>query len=69
MLAFDYRCLAHIINLAMQAIITTHSNSKHYDPADPDAELVGGDNGCDIVRLVQAICVKVPCLTLPEFYI
>jgi len=51
----------------MQALITTHSKSKHYDPADPEADLVGapdadleGDNiGRDVIGLVQAICVKV----------
>jgi hypothetical protein len=49
----------HIINLAMQAFITTHSKSKHYNPADPDVNLVGDSVRCDVVGLVQAICVKV----------
>ena len=52
------RCLAHIINLATQALILTHSKSKHYDPAEPDADLTG-DNGRDVVGLVRAISVKV----------
>jgi hypothetical protein len=56
------RCLAHIINLATQAFISTHSKSKHYDPAEPDADLTG-DNGRDVVGLVRAISVKV-ALTL-----
>lgn len=32
-----YRCLAHIINLATQALISTHSKSKYYNPHDPTA--------------------------------
>jgi len=59
----------HIINLATQAFITAHSKSKHYDPADPDANLVGDDIGRDVVRLVRSICVKVLCLTLSEVHI
>jgi hypothetical protein len=51
------RCLAHIINLAMQALISTHSKSKHYNPAEPDADFTVG-NGRDVVGLVQAISVK-----------
>ncbi|KAN0105734.1 hypothetical protein V8E52_010746 [Russula decolorans] len=43
------RCLAHIINLATQALISTHSKSKHYDPAEPDADLTVG-NGRDVAR-------------------
>ncbi|KAF8240106.1 hypothetical protein L208DRAFT_1234533, partial [Tricholoma matsutake] len=50
------RCLAHIINLATQALITTYSKSKHYNPADPDANLAGPEH--DEVGLVRAICVK-----------
>ena len=51
------RFLAHIINLTTQALITTHSKSKHYNPAKPDADLIMG-NGCDVVGLVWAISVK-----------
>ena len=47
----------HIINLAMQAVISMYSKSKHYNPAEPDADLTGVE--CDEVELVQAICVKV----------
>jgi hypothetical protein len=43
----------------MQAFITMHSKSKHYDLADPDADLVGDSVGHDVVGLVQVICVKV----------
>jgi hypothetical protein len=41
-----------------------HSKSKHYNPAEPDADIVGDNNGRDVVGLVQAICVKVLCLGL-----
>jgi len=38
-------------------LISTHSKSKHYDPAEPDADLTV-DNGRDVVGLVRAISVK-----------
>jgi len=56
---FDFRCLAHIINLVTQALITTHSKSKHYNPAEPNADLLGNNIKYNMVGLVQAICVKV----------
>jgi hypothetical protein len=52
------RCLAHIIILVTQVFISTHSKSKHYNPAESDANLIAG-NGCDVVGLVWAISVKV----------
>ena len=53
-------CLAHIINLAMQALLTAHSKSEHFDPATPDADLVASRGvQRDEVGLVRAICVKV----------
>jgi hypothetical protein len=56
----NLRCLAHIINLAMQALISTHSKSKHYNPAEPDVDLAAArGSDCDEVGLVRAICVKV----------
>ncbi|KAF8230568.1 hypothetical protein L208DRAFT_1214034, partial [Tricholoma matsutake] len=45
-----------VINLAMQALITTYSKSKHYNPAEPDADLARPKH--DKVGLVRAICVK-----------
>ncbi|KAF8222675.1 hypothetical protein L208DRAFT_1321119, partial [Tricholoma matsutake] len=45
-----------VINLAMQALITTYSKSKHYNPAEPDADLARPER--DEVGLVRAICVK-----------
>jgi hypothetical protein len=59
------RCLAHIINLATQALISTHSKSKHYDPAEPDADLTV-DNGRDVVGLVRAISVKAAHIQVPS---
>ena len=56
-----YRCLAHIINLATQAVISTHSKSKFYDGNPEDNHLpedVGGAER-DEIGIVCAICVKV----------
>ncbi|KIJ41258.1 hypothetical protein M422DRAFT_108576, partial [Sphaerobolus stellatus SS14] len=33
------RCLAHVINLATQAIIKAFSSAKYYDPYNPDAHI------------------------------
>ncbi|KAF8231447.1 hypothetical protein L208DRAFT_1277218 [Tricholoma matsutake] len=58
--AYHICCLAHIINLAMQALILMHSKSKHFDLAELEANLpadCGFDR--DEVGLVWAICVKV----------
>lgn len=51
------RCLAHIINLTTQALISTHSKSKHYNPAEPNADLTVGYER-DVVSLVRMISVK-----------
>ena len=61
----------HIINLATQALITVQSKSKHYDPAEPDADLqvVGDDTERDVIGLVQAICVKVWDLALSIIHV
>jgi hypothetical protein len=53
-------CVAHIVNLATQALITAHTKSKHYDPSKPDQDLV--DNSSfdrDEVGLIRSITVKV----------
>jgi hypothetical protein len=54
------RCLAHIVNLATQALIATRSKSKYYNPHEleghiPDVEAFEHDE----IGLVQAIVVKV----------
>ena len=57
------RCLAHIINLATQAVITTRSKAKFHDGSPDDGELPEdlGASERDEVGLVRTICVKV-CL-------
>ena len=55
-----YRCLAHVINLATQALLSEHSSAKHYDPAkptdhEPDVDIFLRDE----IGLVRAIVVKV----------
>lgn len=63
------RSLAHIINLATQALIGAYSKSKHYKPAEPEAHVPPTDflEGLhDEVGLVQAISVKVYNLTLTK---
>ena len=45
------RCLAHIINIAMQALISTRSKAKYYDSSAQEAELLLGDEPVSLVRL------------------
>jgi len=53
------RCLAHIINLATQALLSTHSKSKHVDVTKPDDELVASRHDQrDEVGLIRSISVK-----------
>ena len=57
----SHRCLAHIINLATQALISTHSKSKYFN-GDLSDESLPEDLGVserDEIGLVRAICVKV----------
>ena len=56
-----HRCLAHIVNLATQAVISAHSKSKYYNGNPEDDHLpedVGGTEREEI-GIVRAICVKV----------
>lgn len=56
------RCLAHIINLATQALILKRSQTKFYDPEAPDTpvpNILAAHR--DEVGLVRAICVKACC--------
>ena len=55
------RCLAHIINLATQALIKTRSDAKYYSPHEENHEDIHGGGGAerDELGLVRAICVKV----------
>ena len=56
-----YSCLAHIINLATQAVISTHSKSKYYseDPEDNTVPENAGTGDWDKIGIIRAICVKV----------
>ena len=49
-------CLAHVINLATQMLISTYSKSPHFDPNQPDAHT---PTSRDEVGLIRAIVVKV----------
>ena len=53
-------CLAHIINLATQAVLSTYSKTKFFNPEEPeehDPDLSAVER--DVVGLVRAITVKV----------
>ena len=53
------RCLAHVINLATQAVIKAHLESQFYDPSKPDDHIPDTSGfSRDVVGLVHAICVK-----------
>ena len=52
-------CLAHVINLATQALIGTYSKSPFYDPKAPNQTSEVGQDLRDEVGLVRAISVKV----------
>jgi hypothetical protein len=54
------RCLAHVINLATQAVIKAYSKSKFYDPSKPNNHILDTSGfSWDAVGLVHAICIKV----------
>ena len=60
-LIISARCLAHIINLAAQAVISARSKSKYYngDLADDHLPEDLSANERDEIGIVRAICVKV----------
>jgi hypothetical protein len=54
------RCLAHVINLAMQALLVAHSSVKHYNPANLTEHKPEIDGYLrDEIGLIHAIVVKV----------
>jgi hypothetical protein len=54
------RCLAHIINLATQALLSTHSKSKYVDVTKSNDDLVVSRHGHrDEIGLIRSIAVKV----------
>lgn len=52
-------CLAHVINLATQVLISTYSKAPHFDPWNPEGHI---PTSHDEVGLVRAIAVKVRIL-------
>lgn len=54
-------CLAHVINLATQALIASYSKSKYFDPANPEDHIPDLEASVerDEVGLVRTITVKV----------
>ena len=62
------RCLAHIINLATQVLISTRSKAKHYNPHNVDEHASDVDAvQQDKLGLVRATCVKVRYHAYPLF--
>lgn len=59
-LLMDDSCLAHVINLATQMLISTYSKSPHFDPKKPDEHV---PTSRDEVGLVRAIVVKVQIIS------
>jgi len=60
-----YRCLAHIINLTTQALISTHSKAKYYNPNAEEEHIPDVDTwNRDEVGLIRTICVKASLLYL-----
>ena len=63
------RCLAHIINLTTQAVISTHSKAQFCagNPGDDHLPEDVGGTECDEIGIICAICIKVrstPLLSL-----
>ena len=56
LLLMNDSCLAHVINLATQKLISTYSKSPHFDPKQPDAHV---PTSRDEVGLIRSIVVKV----------
>jgi hypothetical protein len=52
----NHSCLAHVINLATQMLISTYSKLLHFDPKQPEVHL---PTYRDEVGLVWVIVVKV----------
>lgn len=57
--AIFHSCLAHVVNLATQALIGAYSKSPHFDPKSPDSHI---PTCRDEVGLIRAIVVKVRCI-------
>ena len=59
-------CLAHVVNLATQALISTYSKSPHFDPKNPEAHIPTTQ---DEVGLIQTIAVKVSQVSFSAPYV
>ena len=60
MLIPEFSCLAHVINLATQALIAGYSKTKFFNPEKPDEHTPDIEAfERDVVGLVRAITVKV----------
>lgn len=58
-----HSCLAHVINLATQMLISTYSKAPHFDPRNPEGHV---PTSRDEVGLVRAIAVKVCIVSLSQ---
>ena len=67
-LSSSFRCLAHVINLATKALISTYSKAPFYNPKQADLAIPFENGHCDEVGLIQAIPVKVVFLRLFVHY-
>jgi hypothetical protein len=57
----SFRCLAHIVNLATQAVISVPSKSRYYN-GNPDDDHIPDDLAAplrDEIGIIRAICIKV----------
>lgn len=56
-----HRCLAHVIESAAQAVISTRSKSKYYsgDPEDDNLPEYLGVAERDEIGIIRAICIEV----------
>lgn len=59
-------CLAHIINLATQSLISTYSKVQYYNPHEPRSH---EPTTWDEIGLIRSICVKVCLLLSYNLYI
>ena len=67
--SWNHSCLAHVINLATQALISTYSCLKHFNPHDPEAHepAVEEEGQRDEVGLIRTITVKVSFLMIYRY--
>lgn len=65
-------CLAHVINLGTQLLISTYSQSPHYDPKNPNAALAAETSifvSRDGIGLIRAISVKVRTINIAYYLV